>query len=751
MASKKKFIIKNLTIKKNITLSFTYVALIPVVVLSIALLIHTVKTFDQTKKYNDHIQNQIAYNVQGVISESRKLLTTLRSSDTLSYLSSLTKEDNLYTDPIVSDALSQFTNLNYYFSHIDDYYLYLQNADAVLSLQGILDSSTFYLVNSSEIGIPYPTWIEKMNKKSLKDIYETNQESDSTSIHCYHNLLRGSSLNVSSAGAITLVVSIPHDSFFYGIDSNTWIPHSSIYLFDLNGSFLFGKSDGKNEIKPIAYSELLEKKNSRMNAIFTTEVAFETISWTLVSVANMFHVFKTPLLLFTATVLSLILSIFLAVLAIKAFSKKSYTPIEKLTALLAEDGENAQYDTLINSVQKIITENNSYVDDINTQRSAYKNLLLNHLLNGSLSTNLTTTLASYGISFPYEKHLVIAFSTDDLSYGNTHSHITEISERIEKILTSVFQKTGSHIYTTYESTQIYALCNFNDNSIKSNNLPSLIEKEINSLCMDYNISLGVGISKEHTHLSRISASFLEAVEALSASVANNNTITLYSEISNSGSEFFTMKQENMLLGYLQTGDKDNAINLLKEILNNSFNKKHASRDYILYDIVCMFLKLRYMMNISDDNTLAELLTFPSFYANMNSIEEFLPFVTMVCEKVCSSVNENKKSSAHQLAQKAENIIKLNYTDQNLSVDEIAHRLHCSASHITKVFKSQFGISIYEYLQKVRIEEAKKLLKTDMSIAKVLVSVGYNNQRTFNRVFKSMENVSPTEYRRMLSK
>ncbi len=751
MSSKKKFILKNLTIKKNIILSFTSVALIPVVVLSVALLIHTVKTFEQTKKYNEHIQNQLAYNVESVISESRKLLTTLRSSDTLSYLSSLTKEDNLYTDPIVSDALSQFTDFSYYFSHIDDYYLYLQNADAVLSPQGIIDSSTFYLVNSSDIGIPYSEWIEKLNEKSLKDIYETSHKSTGSCVQCYHNLLRGSSLNTSSAGAVTLVTSIPQDSFFYGIDSNTWVSHSSTYLFDLNGSFLFGKSDGKDDIEPITYSELLEKKKSRTNAIFTTEVSFETILWTLVSVTNMFHVFKTPLLLFTATLLSLILSILLASLAIKAFSKKSYTPIEKLTVLLAQDGENAQYDTLINSVQKMVKENNSYADDINTQRNAYKNLLLNHLLNGSLSTNLTTTLASYGISFPYEKHLVIAFSTDDLDYGNHFNLISNISERIEKILTSVFSKGDAHIYITYDNTQLYALCNFRDNLVKPENIPSLIEKGINSLCLEYNISLGVGISKEHTHISKISASFLEAVEALSSSVANNNAVTLYSNVSNKDSEFFTMKQENMLISYLQTGDIDNSIKLIKEILSNSYVKKHTSRDYLLYDIVCMFLKLRYIMNFPENSELTELLTFPSFYANMNSVEEFLPFATMICEKICSEVNEKKKSSAHQLAQKAEKIVLLNYTNQNLSVDEISRQLHCSTSHITKLFKSQFGISIYEYLQKVRIEEAKKLLKTDMPIAKVLVSVGYNNQRTFNRVFKSMENVSPTEYRRMLSK
>lgn len=734
-------------IKKNIVLSFTFVAVIPVIILSVALFIHTVKTFEQTRKYNEHIQNQIAYNVQSVISESRKLLTTLRSSDTLSYLSSLTKEDNLYTDAIVADALLQFSDLSYYFNHIDNYYLYLQNADAVLSSQGILDSATYYLVNSSEIGMPYSTWITKLNEKSLKDIYETNK----TSVQCYHNLLRGLPLDISSVGATTLVVSIPQDSFFYGIEENTWIPYSSTYLFDLNGSFLFGRSNNKESIEPITYNELINEKSTRKNTIFSTEVSFETISWTLVSVASIFHVFKTPLLLFMATVLSLILSIVLASLAVKSLSKKNYTPIEKLTALLEEDGEKAQYDTLINSVQKIIVENNTYADDINAQRSAYKRLLLSQLLNGSLSTSLTTTLASYGISFPYEKHFVMAFSTDSSESGSLFTQTNSLLENIEKVIFSFFQKKNARIYTTYENNQIYAICNFSDNSFSLENFVHLIESDFNNLCLSYNISLAVGISKLHSNLSRISASYLESIEALSSSVVNQQFITLYTDISDENKNFFTMKQENSLLSYLQSGDSENAVNLLKEILDNSAPAKRSNRDYILYDIVCMFLKFRYMVNFSENDELTELLTFPSFYANMNSIEEFLPFATMVSEKICNHINSQKVSSTHQLAQKAADIISSNYSDQSLSVDEIAKRLHCSTSHITKTFKSHFGVSVYEYLQKIRIEEAKNLLKTDMSISKVLLSVGYNNQRTFNRVFKSMENVSPTEYRRLLSK
>lgn len=52
-----------------------------------------------------------------------------------------------------------------------------------------------------------------------------------------------------------------------------------------------------------------------------------------------------------------------------------------------------------------------------------------------------------------------------------------------------------------------------------------------------------------------------------------------------------------------------------------------------------------------------------------------------------------------------------------------------------------------YLTNIRMEQAKKLLSTDLSIAEVSERSGYGDYRVFTKVFKKSEGVTPSQYRR----
>ena len=54
----------------------------------------------------------------------------------------------------------------------------------------------------------------------------------------------------------------------------------------------------------------------------------------------------------------------------------------------------------------------------------------------------------------------------------------------------------------------------------------------------------------------------------------------------------------------------------------------------------------------------------------------------------------------------------------------------------------------QYLNKIRLSEAKRLLKeTDRQIADIAYHVGYKNVTHFHRIFKQNEKISPNEYRK----
>ena len=83
----------------------------------------------------------------------------------------------------------------------------------------------------------------------------------------------------------------------------------------------------------------------------------------------------------------------------------------------------------------------------------------------------------------------------------------------------------------------------------------------------------------------------------------------------------------------------------------------------------------------------------------------------------------------------------------LSVRSVADALYVSESTVTKIFSLQTGESFREYLNGLRIGEAKRLLRErERKIVDVMLDCGFSNQSTFNRVFLDLVGETPREYR-----
>ncbi|MHA6483579.1 AraC family transcriptional regulator [Paenibacillus sp. strain BS8-2] len=87
--------------------------------------------------------------------------------------------------------------------------------------------------------------------------------------------------------------------------------------------------------------------------------------------------------------------------------------------------------------------------------------------------------------------------------------------------------------------------------------------------------------------------------------------------------------------------------------------------------------------------------------------------------------------------------------QQLSIGAIAQKLGYHRAHLTKLFKETTGLSPKQYLNKIRMKKAEKLLSGDLTIAQVAASVGFNDPLFFTKQFRKWRGVSPTEFRRSI--
>jgi two-component system response regulator YesN len=86
-------------------------------------------------------------------------------------------------------------------------------------------------------------------------------------------------------------------------------------------------------------------------------------------------------------------------------------------------------------------------------------------------------------------------------------------------------------------------------------------------------------------------------------------------------------------------------------------------------------------------------------------------------------------------------------DQDLRIEMFAARLHYHPSYISRVFKKDTGVNFSEYLSNYRIEIAKRwLVETDMKISDIAERLQYSTSSNFNRNFKKIVEVTPSQYR-----
>ena len=93
-------------------------------------------------------------------------------------------------------------------------------------------------------------------------------------------------------------------------------------------------------------------------------------------------------------------------------------------------------------------------------------------------------------------------------------------------------------------------------------------------------------------------------------------------------------------------------------------------------------------------------------------------------------------------------INCHFARTDLSVPEICEKFNISHSYLCRIFKNTAGVTVKNYITKVRVNEACRLLETtDLGIKEVADSVGFSDDIHFMKVFKNITKKTPTEYRK----
>ncbi|MDQ6418906.1 response regulator [Paenibacillus sp. LHD-117] len=117
--------------------------------------------------------------------------------------------------------------------------------------------------------------------------------------------------------------------------------------------------------------------------------------------------------------------------------------------------------------------------------------------------------------------------------------------------------------------------------------------------------------------------------------------------------------------------------------------------------------------------------------------------------VASQLRETKRQSFRKEVLHVIGILH-DRMEEKISLDMLATSVNLNESYLCRIFKQDTGKSIFQYMNELKINHAVELLKgRDARVKEVAVSVGIEDPFYFNRLFKKVVGVSPSEYRKKI--
>ncbi|MCR8631386.1 helix-turn-helix domain-containing protein [Paenibacillus radicis (ex Xue et al. 2023)] len=449
---------------------------------------------------------------------------------------------------------------------------------------------------------------------------------------------------------------------------------------------------------------------------------------------------------------TLIILFFLAFLG----SKKMYSPVRKLYDSVNRGAFNKKSDNRTNDefqhiglfLNKIIVE----------QTDSLKEYFIQRLLQGQVrKEELFEKLDLYGYPNQHQWLCLFVIQMDTLDHSRFQENdqdlalfainniVRELIPEGYRIETSI---VGEHQVTLLKSvalTQKEALDHvFN----LAQHIQTVIDQYLS-------VQISVGISRFYEQFHDSQKAYQEGLEALKYRIRLSEGGILYIDNIQSNYHAEIMFPEQMitkLVDAVRLEDEAMAGRLLNQIISDLSKRQLNVHSYQLFLSKLLLRMLDLLQTIGKTSfdlpgqgptgkslfdQLLELKTLPD-------VEHW--FISAIIKPSIQMFAEQSKNQHVKIAQEIVNMILQEY-NTDLSLDLCASRLHYHPNYVSRVFHQVTGSSFKDYLAMYRLEISKQLLmESEKTVTEISQILKYNNPQNFIRYFKSIEGITPGQFR-----
>ena len=272
-------------------------------------------------------------------------------------------------------------------------------------------------------------------------------------------------------------------------------------------------------------------------------------------------------------------------------------------------------------------------------------------------------------------------------------------------------------------------------------------EQLQSLCEQTGESVGIG--QTYAHAGDAAKSYKEALRSLKyGRFLEGKGLTYFADLGeNSKLPKGLSEHEESVIFLMRTGDKSGLLQQLDQFIQQ-VEAENVDRDMLEREI----LRLVYMgIEVAKESGGDAVRMQQSAYLphielrDMQTREQMTRWLRNQMEMIMDQSLLVRQSLKHTAVEQA-----VRYMDEHyhcdLTLQEVALHVQMHPAYFSLLFKEEMGITYIKHLTKIRMEQAKGLLREGMLVNEVSEKVGYLHYRHFTEVFKKHTGMTPGQYR-----
>lgn len=422
-------------------------------------------------------------------------------------------------------------------------------------------------------------------------------------------------------------------------------------------------------------------------------------------------------------------------------------------------------------IEEVKSLSNAIVSEQQTTTTALKNsndlLIGNHALREKFFSRLLQNeykkemeildeFSNFNLTIQNKPLQVIVF-TYELPESKSFSAFSKEDSRLFKYaLKNIIEEIlGTTPNVTFEYDNNYIISIININSLQNDNVDSCVEfcKKCIQTINDYmRIPVFAGIGDIVNSLLLISESYRIALESLSYKLYEtsqrvfDSSVIKYIDKPNISANDMDNSE---LIDAIYRGNIEDMLTFVTNFFNSLLSVSVPPPSFIRG--ICIYLVIDVQKGLSVYMEEGKDLFNEQPYIVINN----LPYLSQIKDWMINlfknyiySIKDTCKYKKDPIIEKAKAYINKNIF-KKLKADEVAAHVNLSENYFTVYFKEKTHENFLNYVLNLKIEHAKNLLKTsNKSINEISFLLGYEDYRSFNRVFKKSTGKSPSEFRQL---